>query len=268
MLSQKNLRVVKTSFDYYFKSIKMNRAKITLLLLFFIIMAVLQGYQLGVGDLTTYIPFVLHEYDKTLFDNDLLMETISSHPVFIWKFLSYFLHGFELELLFQVLFYFQVTVIAISVWLFYRHFFGNNFGWLIVLLMLVVSKKTPAMGGFGLNSYQYFHPGALAFGATLFIYLLLDRGYWIIGGILTGLVFLFHPITAIYASLFFTIKLILEYRDVSYRKLVPGVLLLILVSAPSWFPYFRHLIEPAGSDFNLALWFELVKMRMGRAFFI
>ena len=41
--------------------------------LFFVI-ACLQGYRLGTGDLDTYLPFVYHESDSSLFKNDLLME--------------------------------------------------------------------------------------------------------------------------------------------------------------------------------------------------
>ncbi len=239
-----------------------------LLLAFFLVAAALQGYRLGVGDLSTYIPFILHEHDATLFANDLLIQTLNSHPVYIWKFLSHFLDWISLEALFKGLFLLQVAIVTLSLFLFYRQFFGRNMGWIILLSMLVVGKKSPAMGLYGLNAYHYFHPGALAFGVTLFIYVLLDRGYWILGGILTGSIFLFHPFTAIYASLFFFVKLIVEYKGARRGRLLAGSVLLVLAASPSLLLQLTHLMQARSSPFDVSLWLELVRMRMGRSYFL
>lgn len=233
-----------------------------------VLIAVLQGCTFGIGDLATYIPFTLHHFDPSLFSRDLLMETIRDHPVYIWKALAFFLHRASPESVFKALFFFQVIFNAIAVRLFYRQFFGSDRGWIIVLLTLAVGSGSAAMGRYGLNPYGYFHPGALAFGAMLLSYILVDRGSWIAGGLAAGAIFLFHPFSGIYASLFLLLRMLLDFRKLPRSRIAAGVISLLLASSGSWIPHVQKLIQASLPGFDKALWLELVRMRMQHSFFI
>ena len=175
-----------------------------------LVLGVLQGYRFCSGDLDTYLPFILHAHNPALFRNDLLLGTLQSHPVYIWKFMAVFLSRLGIESLVRLTFLFQCVVIASGALLFFRKLFGPGRGWMLFLLLLVIPVSTAAFGEYGLNPYGYFHAGAMAFGLTLFAYTLIDGGKWILGGALCGGLFLIHPITAVYAAGFFFVRAIIE----------------------------------------------------------
>jgi hypothetical protein len=233
-----------------------------------ILLAALQGYTYGIGDLDTYIPFVLHHFDPSFFPHDLLIETIEDHPVYLWKFLALFLSFMSPETLFKALFFFQIILNTIAVRWFFRQFFGPGRGWIFVLLTLIVSSSSAAMGKYGLNPYGYFHPAALALGAALISCVLIDQGRWIAGGLVAGSVFLFHPFTAIYAGLFLFFRVVLDFRRVSFPRIASGLLAFLLVSSPSWIPHVQKLLSGPTPGFDKALWLELVRMRMQFSFFM
>lgn len=236
---------------------------------FFVLIAIFQGYNVGTGDLDTYVPFVLSTNNPALFQGDLLIETIPSHPVYIWKMLGLFLSWFSLRTIFFAAFLLQTVCIIAAIIVFYHNFFGKNRGWILVLLMMAIAKSAPAIGRYGLNPYGYFHPGALAMGIALFAYVLMDRKQWLYGGLLCGLLFLLHPFTAIYAALFFGCMIATNLKEL--RRIGPwiGGVAFILIASPALFPYIMHLVRPSGSqDFDTTLWFSLVHMRMGHTFFI
>jgi len=137
-----------------------------------------------------------------------------------------------------------------------------------VLLTLTVAHTSAAMGRYGLNAYGYFHPGALAVGATLFTYTLLDKKRWIIGGTLTGLIFLFHPFTAVFASILFFIKLIIDFGHLSKKQILVGSAMLILAASPSWFPHLLHMLNVTQNQFNFDLWHEITYVRMQHSFYL
>src|SRR4030042_6153947 len=235
----------------------------------FAILGILQGYDISPGDLATYIPFTLHEYDGAFFSDDLLIETISSHPVYIWKMLGLLLHFIPYILLFKLLFFLQTGLVTFASWFFYRRIFGNNGGWFLFLCMLVITEETPAIGVYGLNPYMSFHPGVIAFGLFLLIYLLELKGNYLWGGFLTGLLFLLHPYTAIYASIIYLMKIMLDWRSSSNKThLITGIVLLIISASPSWLHFFSQSLQNARADFNMELWLKIVKMRVLEAFFI
>lgn len=238
----------------------------------FTFLAILQGYHFGKGDLSTYIPFVWHEFDPAYFANDLLTETISAHPVYIWKALAVLLHVLDIEIIFKTLFLLQIVVIAASIRFFYRHFFGETAGWIILLATLTIPVFSAAMGRYGLNPYSYFHPGALAAGLLFLGYTYIDRRQWIHGGLIYGFLFWIHPFTAVYGGLFLGVKLLVDFiRDKdNFPWIDAGMALgiILLVAAPSWMPYLLHLFEGAPDGFDKALWLELVRMRMKFSFFM
>jgi len=84
--------------------IKSNNYIELFLIVVFVVLGILQGYKLIGSDLSTYIPFTLHEYDSKLLTNDLLIETVDAHPVYIWKFVGYLLNWVDLQILFKILF--------------------------------------------------------------------------------------------------------------------------------------------------------------------
>ena len=102
--------------------------------------------------------------------------------------------------------------------LFYREFFGNDKGVFLVLSMMSLSKAAAAMGRYGLNPYGYFQPGALAVGVLLLVIVLWNRKKWIIGGIVGGLMFLFHPFTAITMGLTYLIVIAFQWKTIHFKK--------------------------------------------------
>lgn len=208
-----------------------------LVFLALLFLAVLRGYNFSGGDMDTYLPFILHEHDPSLFKNELLLGTLGSHPVYIWKAMAVFLGWMSIQRLMQCAFIVQTVVIGSGALLFFRRFFGPGRGWMLFLVMLVVPVTSGGYGVYGLNPYGYFHAGALAFGVVLMAYTLIDGGRWISGGILTGTVFLFHPVTAVYGAAFFGLRAVMEIvRKKNAWRIVTGSFLLIAIAFPSLVP--------------------------------
>lgn len=235
--------------------------------LFFII-AAFQGYRLGTGDLDTYLPFVYHEFDDSLFKGDLLMETVGVHPVYIWKAMGALLHLLPGETLFLVAFFIQIMVIMTGLVLFYREFFGFDKGVYLLLAMMSISKSSAAMGRYGLNPYKYFQPGAMAFGVFLMTVVLWNRKRWIAGGCLCGLMFLFHPFTAVTLGLTYAVLVVLQWKSVHIKNILMGGVAVVVVASPAIVPYLHHLVEKNSTVFDFSLWLEIVQRRMAHSFFI
>jgi len=238
---------------------------------FFLILAaaVLRGYAFCGGDLDTYLPFILHEHDPSLFKNELLLGTLGSHPVYIWKFMAFFLQWIDVRLLMQCAFCVQTFLIAAGAVVFFRTFFGSGRKWMLFLLLLAIPVTSGGYGVYGLNPYGYFHAGALAFGLVLLTYSLIDRGCWMTGGVLTGIMFLFHPVTAVYAMAFFIIRAVYDIvRKKKSGRIVLGACLLAATALPSIIPAFHSFLTPAGSGIDAHLWRELARFRMNHGYFI
>jgi hypothetical protein len=232
-------------------------------------MAVLSGFRFSAGDIDTYLPFILNAHDPTLFKNDLLLGTMNSHPVYIWRFLAIFLNWIPVGLLIRVVFILQTIVITSGASLFYRQFFGKNPGWIFFLLLLIVPVSAPGFGRYGLNPYSYFHAGAFAFGLTLLSYSLVDRGRWLIGGSLTGAIFLIHPITAIYAAEFLFIRGLLDFPTSTQRpRMISGLLILVIIALPSLIPAIQTFLTPSGNPIDTHFWRAIALLRMNHGYFI
>jgi hypothetical protein len=234
----------------------------------FYLLAILQGYNYGTGDLDTYVPFAFYGFDKSIFLNDMLFETVNVHPVYIWQLMGKMLHFFPAEFLFKAAFLIEVAVLLFGITFFYRTFFGNNSGVFFVMAMLTITKTSAAMGVYGLNPYKYFHPGALAFGIFLITFALWSRKKWIAGGILSGLVFLFHPFTAIAIGTSFAFFALLNYKSTGFKHLSISAILMVIVASPALMPFFVKFFNHASQPFDFDFWLSLVKMRMAHSFFI
>ena len=238
---------------------------------FFLILAaaVLREYAFSGGDLDTYLPFILHGHDPSLFKNELLLGTLGAHPVYIWKFMSLLLQWIDVRLLMRCAFCVQAFLIAAGAVVFFRTFFGGGRKWMLFLLLLVIPVTSGGYGVYGLNPYGYFHAGALAFGMVLLAYSLIDRGFWVIGGALTGIMFLFHPVTAVYALAFFVIRAVFDIvRGEKTGRIFLGACLLAAAALPSIIPAFHSFLTPAGSGIDAHLWRELARFRMNHGYFI
>jgi hypothetical protein len=184
--------------------------------LFFVI-ACLQGYRLGTGDLDTYLPFVYHESDSSLFKNDLLMETIDVHPVYIWKAMGALIHIIPASTLFLLAFFLQTFMIMTGLILFYREFFGNDKGVFLVLSMMSLSKAAAAMGRYGLNPMDIFNR---VHWPLVYCYWLLCCGtqkmdnWWNCW----RLMFLFHPFTAITMGLTYLIVIAFQWKTIHFKS--------------------------------------------------
>jgi hypothetical protein len=230
-------------------------------------MGILQGYHLGIGDLSTYLAFVWHKFDPRLLQNDLLIETLSDHPVYIWDAVAALLHFGNIQQVFLLLFFLQTGLMTLSAYLFYRHFFGDNGGWRIFMLTLVIGAAAPAMGQYGLNPYHYFHPNVLGIAFILSGMVLLDSGRWLKAAVLLGSIFLFHPFSAIYGGLMLGWHWITSYRKLTAWQRWGAPALFLAVAAPAWLPMLPKMIAGTPADFDLSLWFALVRRRMQFSFF-
>ncbi|MFP4458543.1 MAG: hypothetical protein ACLFSQ_03010 [Candidatus Zixiibacteriota bacterium] len=247
--------------------IKKYRFEILMIVIFFAL-AFLQGYHFAQSDLTTYIPFILNEYNPELLANDLLIETIDAHPVYIWKALATLMKFIDFEILIPILFVFSLLFLIISLIYFYETFFGRSrFGLFLFLSMLVITKATLAAGRFGLNPYTYFHPVVIGMGISFLVLAFLARKRWLIAGLLAGFVFLLHPFTAIFACSFYGISMITEFFQGKKLKPLFGLVLLLAISSFSWFPFVMHAFQESSMAFDTARWREIVEVRLQYIFF-
>jgi hypothetical protein len=244
-----------------------NKFSTVLELVAFAVLGILQGYHLGIGDLSTYLAFVWHKYDPQLLQYDLLIETLSDHPVYIWDVVAAMLHFGNIQQVFLALFFLQTALMTLSAYLFYRHFFGDNSGWRIFMLTLVIGAAAPAMGQYGLNPYHYFHPNVLGIAIILLGTILLDRGRWLSAAALLSSIFLFHPFSAIYAGLMFGWCWIFSFRKLTALQRWGAPVLFLMVAAPAWLPMLPKIFGGTPADFDLPLWFALVRQRMQFSFF-
>ncbi len=251
-----------------FQTVRSRSAFTPLVMAALALLALLQGYHLGVGDLATYLAFVWHKFDPNLLKNDLLIETLGDHPVYIWDAVALGLHVFDVQTIFLALFFLQIAGMLAGVWFFYRQFFGPDHGWVVLALTLVISSSGAAMGKYGLNPYGYFHPNVLAVGLLLLAFALLDRGKWAGGALLGGFIFLIHPFTALYAGLFLFFHLLLNFRQMPPRRFWGSLGLFALAAAPSWVPFFLKLFTTPATDFDQWLWLQLVAARLKFSYFI
>jgi hypothetical protein len=229
----------------------------------------LQGFAFTTGDLGTYLAFTLHHHDPAHFKNDLLIGTLSSHPVLIWNGFAFFLRWAGLETLVRIAFVLQTLLITAGALLFFRSFFGQGRRWMFFVMVLVVPVTSGGLGVYGLNPYGYFHAGAVAFGLTLFAAVLIDGRRWIWAGALCGAIFLIHPITAVYGFGFFGVTALF---DLFKKRNIPGIIagsaLLVIASLPSLLPELRSLLSAAPGSVDTQLWFQLAENRMGNGYFI
>ena len=234
-----------------------------------ITLAIFQGYYLDKGDLDTYLPFALHAFDNNLFNNDLLTQTIDSHPVYIWKFYGLLMQFIPLKILFLFSFLIQTVLIALSFIVFYNNFFNNKrAGIILFFIFLIYPISTPGLGRLGLNPYGYFHASAVAMTFALFAMVMLDRKKWIYAGIITGLIFLFHPITAVFATIVYTFTFIFEFfNSKKIKQPLLGFIALLAFGSPSLYQQVIHIFNTS-TEIPLALWRSIVESRMNHGFFV
>lgn len=251
------------------KEVKINKSILMFItMILFTVVSILQGYRFGTGDLDTYVPFVLHASDSSLFSSDLLIKTIGVHPVYIWSLFGMLSRLIPVETLFFGAFLFQIAFNIAAIILFYRNFFGKNNWYILVLSVLLITKAAAAMGVYGLNPYNHFHPCALAFGVMLLCFIFWDKKKWITGSLLCGSIFLFHPFTAITTSLCFFFTIILQFKKTNKTTILLSILSLLAIASPALYPYFTHIQHPSTTSFDTKSWFEIVKVRMAHSFFI
>jgi hypothetical protein len=239
------------------------------LLALLFLLACAQHYSFGIGDLALYLPFVMHLHGRSLFGNDLLMQSLGSYAAPLWQAVAWLLSFTSAKGLFLMLFLVQTAVITTGARFFYRQLFGNNSGWVLFLLMLVLERSSGAMNTFGLNPFGYFQPGGLAFGAVLFMFGALDKGLWKTAGVLAGTMFLYHPFTALWACLLFILRAVLGTGEhVPLRKKAAGAALLAAGASPYVFSFLHTAFIHSPHSFAPGLWIELARMRLSHAFFL
>ena len=142
--------------------------------------------------------------------------------------MAFFLQWINVRHLMQCAFLVQTFLIAFGAVVFFRRFFGLGRKWMLFLLMLVLPVTSGGYGVYGLNPYGYFHAGALALGLALITYVCIDSGFWLIGSIGSGTMFLFHPVTAVYAVAFFMIRAVFDIvQKKKSGRIIIGMLFLV-----------------------------------------
>ncbi|MEZ4763291.1 MAG: hypothetical protein R3C26_08885 [Calditrichia bacterium] len=232
----------------------------------FFVLAILQGYQLGIGNLSTYLAFVWHKFDPALLNNDLLIETLGDHPVYIWDAVALLLNVANVQTVFLGLFFTQTALMIAAIFLFYRQFFGENNGWLVLALTLVLGTSAAAMGEYGLNPYGYFTERCCRCNCVAGVCVAGSRKLAVRCSALRQYL-LFHPFTALYAALFFGYKWLLGFRQTTVFTKIGSAAIFLLISAPSWLPMLPKILAGAPPQFDVSLWLDLVRQRMRFSFF-
>jgi hypothetical protein len=242
--------------------------KTKLFLVLFFIIASLQGYEFGSGDLSLYLPYVMNLHDKTLFNNDLLITSMAVYSAPAWHFVAWLLNFSDPKTVFFALFLLQIVAIIAGAHFFYRQLFGANNGWILFLLLLTISRSSGAMNTFGLNPFSYFQPCGLALGMLLFLYGFLDAGKYKTAGFIAGTMFLYHPISAVWACILFLLHSIIEKKPLFSRNKIIGGFVLIVCASPYIVSYVLSNILHPHEPIAISFWMELAKMRLNHAFFL
>lgn len=238
-------------------------------ILVIVLVSILQGFYIDKGDLDTYIPFVLHAFNPNLFSNDLLLQTLPDHPVYIWKLFGYLLNFVNLQMLFISFFCIQITLTIFALIYFFRHFISKDTKALYLFLsFLILPTSTVALGRLGINPYEYFHASALAASLVLFILVFLDQKRWVLAGFFAGLIFLFHPITACFTFLIYCFSLLLSiFKDKFSKRMLLGFFTLLLVASPSILAQLSQMFHRS-TVVDIVFWRSIVEQRMAHGFFI
>lgn len=203
-----------------------------------------------------------------MYAGDLLIQSLTGYSAPFWHATAWVFSFTSPSNVFLGLFFVQTAIIIFGSRFFYRRFFGNNSGWVLFLLMLVLSRSSGAMNTFGLNPFTYFQPCGAALGMTLVMYAAIDGGRWKTGGSIAGSMFLYHPITAIWASMLFILRAIIDHERPFTRGKIAGSLLLLLFGSPCFVPFLQALLSGSARPFDTALWVDLAKMRLNHSFFL
>lgn len=235
-----------------------------------VLLALLQGFNFSGSDLDTYIPFILHESDPSLFANDLLIQTINDHPVVVWKAAGWLTSVTSLEFTLVTLWLGQTFLIAAALWFFYRHFFGPGNGALVFLAMLCLAHGAAAMSRYGLNPYHYFQPHVVGLSLLLLSYTWFDQGRRLLAGGTAGFIFLIHPFSAVATAAVLGWRFLLDaWRD---RQTLPGSLAsgatLLVIASPAWLPFLLHKLDAPVIPFDVNIWLDFVRARMNHSFFL
>ncbi|MFY0566786.1 DUF6798 domain-containing protein [Archangium lansingense] len=198
---------------------------------------VINGYRFGVIDHSIHLGFLLRELDPSLLKGDPLIEAAANHPSLFWTLQVPLLRWVSVEVLYLVVHVISVVLVLAGTATLARTLYpGRHSEWVATLAMLAVLiprnyAGIPMMDELVLNR-------TVSLGPLLFALVLGVKRRYAAAFLLTGVVFLIHPTTAIHAAILLWFAALFDRER--RRAVVTGPLLCMLAASPLLVPMLRH----------------------------
>ena len=181
----------------------MNRAKLALLFLPFLILAVLNsgGYRYGASDQAFYLPVVLTQLDPGLYPRDAAVIAAQAHLTTYDEVVAILVRvtGGSVPAVFAVLHVLSLALVAVGVWLVGRRLYRTV--WACVALLAALTLRH-AIAQSGTNTLEgYFHPRQLAFGLGIIAVAMFLRGRFLAVAVLVAIAGALHPTAALWFAI-------------------------------------------------------------------
>ncbi|RKH33027.1 hypothetical protein D7Y13_00875 [Corallococcus praedator] len=211
--------------------------RLAVLALFTCTWFVINGYSFGIVDHAIHLGFLLRELDPSLLKGDPLIEAAANHPSFFWTLQVPLVRHVPVEVLYAVVHIASVALMLAGTSALARALYPGRYSeWVATVAMLSVLiprsyAGIPMLDELVLNR-------TVSLGPLLFALVLGVKRRYGAAFVLTGLVFLIHPTTAIHAAILLWFAALFDREK--RLAIVTGPLLCMLAASPLLVPMLRQ----------------------------
>lgn len=234
--------------------------KWVLLMLISLLSLLIHGYYFSTGDQSTYVPQVLRRIDPTLFQRDYLAQTAEGDLSFMFPLMAAIIKttNVDIEWLYFLLY---MVIRFLTVFVIYQLSFTLTQSRPAALLASLILSLPKFVAGTNQPTLDNsLLPRFLVMPLFLLSLNYLAQSRFVMAAFLTGIIFTFHPYSAVYLGLFLLACL------VSFRQPWSTWIKVILAgfASSSWF-LIQSLPQYLGRNSQLIMtqdWFDIVSQRL------
>ena len=194
-------------------------------------MLAITPYRFGVADHALTIPFLKQWIDPTLFASDYVVNEKGHLYTALWPVLAYFIRmtGLSIETVFLAGYIIALYATFVAIGVFAREMAASTSAGLLAMFIAVFTKYELA-GAATID--DVFLTRVLAVPLTLFAFTEVARRCYVGAGVLLGIAFVIHPLTAIYAGGMVGLLALFAAISGREREIVPGIGAFLAIASP------------------------------------
>jgi len=224
---------------------------------------VITGYTFGREDHAAYLPFMRHYQDLSLFPGDLLIQTAEHFHTLFWRMMALLTNFLPMQPTFFVMHAALVYLTTLAIFRLALTLFHDKPAAYLAVLLLVLPKGMLALDEVALNSAPFLTQTTFVFP---FLVLSLDfflRGQRRLAFLLTGLMFNFQGMYAVFVLAMMLTALLLRPDRWKPRQLAVLVVVFLVAASPMVLAIAGCQVcgaRPQGDE--LAKWNDIVRTRL------